>query len=417
MATRASDMVEPRHIERLRVEIVEAISAALAYPPFFDFRAGKLRSRPIDRAKVAEIEQFIGSANFAPIERASPSSPDIRRFIERLILRYLEVNPSLTTPGGARYLPIMRGQALRLAAETHRRLVSYLNGAERDFGARRQAASWASIKRGGRHAASDSDHSSRLLEAALRNPERGAASEPTPQAPKSASTSATASASAIRDPHSLPSISPFEAFTANARASSPNIPTDLADQPTGPLASITPPRAPSGSQTPMRELPPDLLNLYGAYLGDMEPEAPAPRRPAASPPASPAPVRMPPAPPAPQQPVVGPPPAPPVMPSLPSATPGDARGDQLIFWQLRYQLEAYVRLAARSYGLPGHGGDPASVLDELRLSGFVDEADLRIAEGVFALTDRVTAQGHATTADYRQALMLYLLYHRSHISA
>ena len=410
MAMRASEIVEPRHIERLRVEIVEAISAALAYPPFFDFRTGKLRSRPIDRAKVAEIEQFIGSANFAPIERASPSSPDTRRFIERLVLRYLEVNPSLTSANAARYLPIMRAQALRLTSETHRRFVAHLSGAERDFGARRQATSWASAKRGGRHPVSDTDHSSRLLEAAMRQPERGASGRAAPQALKSAPADATTPALVVNGPPSLPGIAPF---VVNPRAGSPAIPADLADQPTGPLASVAPSRAQSSEQAPMRELPPDLLNLYGAYLGDMEPEAHAYNRTAPSPPARPAPVRMPPAPQPPPHSIASPPPDPGGMPIV---APADAHGDQLIFWQLRYQLEAYVRLAARSYGLPGHGGDPASVLDELRRSGFVDEADLRIAEGVFALTDRVTAQGHATTADYRQALMLYLLYHRSHVS-
>ena len=214
MAMRASDIVEPRHIERLRVEIVEAISAALAYPPFFDFRTGKLRSRPIDRAKVAEIEQFIGSANFAPIERASPSSPDTRRFIERLILRYLEVNPSLTTANAARYLPIMRAQALRLTSETHRRFVAHLSGGERDFGARRQAASWASAKRGGRHSASDTDHSSRLLEAAMRQPERGASGRAAPQALKSAPADATAPAPVVSGPPSLPGICPFRGKSA-----------------------------------------------------------------------------------------------------------------------------------------------------------------------------------------------------------
>lgn len=415
MATRASDLIESRHIERLRVEIVEAISAALAYPPFFDFRTGKLRTRPIDRAKVVEIEQFIGSANFTPLERSSPSSPDTRRFIERLILRYLEVNPSLATQNASRYLPTIRAQALRLATETHRRFVTHLSGGDRDFGARRQAASWASVKRGGRHAASDSDYSSRQLEAALRQPERGAPSGikskgVKPPAPKSAAGDVAISSGIVSG---LVNIPPFEEFVANARANAPTIPTDLADQPTGPLASVAPPRASSGGQAPMRELPPDLLNLYGDYLGDLEPAAPIRSQPAPPPPAQPAPIRMPPAP-HPPQPIVNLPPAPSTMPS---ASPADAHGDQLIFWQLRYQLEAFVRLAARSYGLPGHGGDPASVLDELRRSGFVDEADLRIAEGVFALTDRVTAQGHATTADYRQALMLYLLYHRSHVNA
>jgi hypothetical protein len=143
----------------------------------------------------------------------------------------------------------------------------------------------------------------------------------------------------------------------------------------------------------MRELPPDLYQLYGDYLNDMEPEAPV--RPAPRPPAPPPAAR--------QQPPTAP-------------TDANARNDQLIFWQLRYQLEAYVRRAARSYGVPHQGSDPATVLDELRRSGFVDEADLRIAEGVFALTDRVTAQGHATEQEYRQALMLYLLYHRSHLN-
>jgi hypothetical protein len=418
MATRASDLVEPRHIERLRVEIVEVISTALAYPPFFDVRTEKLRTRPIDRAKVAEIEQFIGSANFTPIEQASPSSPDTRRFIERLILRYLEVNPSLTTPSGIRYLPIMRSQASRLAAETHRRFIAYLNGIEREFGSRKQAASWASIKRGGRHSHSDGDHNSRLLEAALRKPEHGAPSGAKPQASKSAPADATVPSSAIIGPHSLPGsvpVAPFEAIKANAHPGVPNIPADLADQPTGPLAVVTPPRASNGERTPMRELPPDLINLYGAYLGDLEPDAPVSSRPALEPhPQQPAPIHMPAAPQPPPHPIAS---SLPASSTTPATSPADARGDQLIFWQLRYQLEAYVRLAARSYGLPGHGGDPASVLDELRRSGFVDEADLRIAEGVFALTDRVTAQGHATTADYRQALMLYLLYHRSHINA
>jgi hypothetical protein len=98
-----------------------------------------------------------------------------------------------------------------------------------------------------------------------------------------------------------------------------------------------------------------------------------------------------------------------------AADPEAGRNDLLIFWQLRYQLEAYVRRAAYSYGVANRTGDPASVLDALRTSGFVDEADLRIAEGIFALTDRVTARGYASIDDYQESLMLYLLYHRSHL--
>ncbi|HEY7342787.1 MAG TPA: hypothetical protein VH591_18070, partial [Ktedonobacterales bacterium] len=89
--------------------------------------------------------------------------------------------------------------------------------------------------------------------------------------------------------------------------------------------------------------------------------------------------------------------------------------DQMVFWQLRYQLEAYVRRAAESYGLSYNGSDPSAVLDALRQSGFVDEADLRIAEGILALTDRVTRSSNVAMEDYRQAFLLYLLYHRSHL--
>lgn len=407
MAMRAGDMVETRQLERLRVEIIEAISSAMAYPPFFDFRTGALRTRPIDRTKVAEIEQFMGSANFSPIERASPSSPDTRKFIERLLLRYVEVNPSLNSPGAARYLPLIRAQARKLGADTHRRFVAYLNGTERDFGARRQAATWASPRRGGRSSTVDLAHSGRMLETVLQQP-RPATRRPdgTSRGSKSAPTDLTAPAQAVAG-ISLPSGDiPLPIFSSSVHAPSPTPHSNLPDQPTGPLAAVAQPRrAPAGGPVNMREVPQDLLNLYGDYLGDIEPAPPGRRQPV--PPAQVQPARAP-----------APPPPVPGVPQAPIGTPPpDARGDQLIFWQLRYQLEAYVRLAARSYGLPGHGGDPASVLDELRRSGFVDEADLRIAEGVFALTDRVTAQGQATTADYRQALMLYLLYHRSHISA
>jgi len=87
-----------------------------------------------------------------------------------------------------------------------------------------------------------------------------------------------------------------------------------------------------------------------------------------------------------------------------------------VFHQLRFQIEGYVRKAARSYGLPDLPGDPTHVIEALRGSNLVDESDLRMAEGVLALADRVIAEGEASLRDYRQALMLYLLYHRSHLA-
>ena len=78
-------------------------------------------------------------------------------------------------------------------------------------------------------------------------------------------------------------------------------------------------------------------------------------------------------------------------------------------------LGAQELFDCRGLRIQTRSDDPSGVLDALRRSRYVDEADLRLAEGILALTDRVTAAGEATLPDYRQALMLYLLYHRSHL--
>jgi hypothetical protein len=411
MAARMTEL-EPRVIERLRAELAELIAASVAYPPFFDFRANRLITRPIDRARMDEIQRFLSSVNFAVLERADVTSAETRRFLERLIVRYLEVNDGMRSRYAVRLLPRMRALAPRVAAEAQRRATGYLNGVVPDFGARRQTVSWAnSSHRAVPRSGEERERATRVLESALLQ-RPGAPADPAPIIGQARPPAASAPDPWRGQPDGLtipvpatgfapssPGASPYSAFgdvgaRSNGGAPAPGYPpARLADQPTGPLA--TPPASPAGqaNRAGMRELPPDLYQLYGDYLNDMEPEAPV--RPAPRPPAPPPAAR--------QQPPTAP-------------TDANARNDQLIFWQLRYQLEAYVRRAARSYGVPHQGSDPATVLDELRRSGFVDEADLRIAEGVFALTDRVTAQGHATEQEYRQALMLYLLYHRSHLN-
>jgi hypothetical protein len=419
MAARMSEL-EPRLIERLRADLAERIATSVAYPPFFDFRANHLVTRPIDRARMEEIQQFLRSVNFGPIERAEVTSIETRRFIERLIIRYIEVNEALRGRYAAQYLPRLRALAPRLATETQRRAIGYINGAVPDFGARGQVVSWASVsRRDARRSAEERDRATRMIEAALLQ-RSGASSAssvgmaaapvaPPPAAPPDPwhglPNDVTTPVPATGFPYSSPGASPYEAFAERGYASSTPS-ARLSEQPTGPLAIPPSSAAAHAPRTSMRELPSDLYQLYGDYLNDMEPEAPV-RMP---PPSSPPNIR----PPEPIAPISAPTPS--AAPRSDAPTSANARNDQLIFWQLRYQLEAYVRRAARSYGVPFQGNDPANVLDELRRSGFVDEADLRIAEGVFALTDRVTAQGHASEQDYRQALMLYLLYHRSHLN-
>jgi hypothetical protein len=384
--------LRPAQMERLRGEIAEVLTAHYAYPAFFDFRAGYSAMRPVDRAKREEVDHFLRSVNFSALERTDITSPELRRFLERLLLRYIEVNPSLRGQRLSRRLPALRTHAARLAAEMQRGLVAHLDGKAPAFGAPRQHPSWVVSSARGRQDG-EGEHNTRVLEALLvRRDDAPATQEHSPPAsagqwgrsladatiPVSATTGAPAGPATLS--------APFAAFGAS---------NGIAEAPTGPLG---PPPA-RGSAGP-RSLPPDLMNLYGDYLRDMQPEMEAP-------PPSP-PVSIPPR-------VSAPPPRSVPAMSAPAPAASDGRSDKLIFWQLRYQLEAYVRRAAKSYGVQVSSGEPAGVLDALRRSGFVDEADLQLAEGILAITDRVTAAGTATTDDYRQALMLYLLYHRSHL--
>lgn len=457
--------LDQRQLERLRVELGEVLAAHVAYPPFFSYRTAQSMVRPLDRMKREEIDQYVRSVNFAPIERVDVTSPEVRRFLERLVLRYIEVNPALSSARLKRRLPDLRSRAPRIAAEVHRGLLAFLAGQPTSFGTRRPTPAWSGPAAQPHHLRQDREHNTRVLEAILVRKVSGAlpAREPPPAArparpPAPAKPAAPAPFSPVRSwpnssdltvpvpAHGMASPGPHSPFaglevgaqsdvfgatsSAGAIGSSGtssvfDASDSISDSPTGPLIAAQPPaskphafgaESPAGvasSAAAVRELPPDLVQLYGDYLRDMEPEAvedtpvdsPMTAAPAMNLAASSAPAAA-------TNGHAGPP--------LPVPRPAEStstRSDKLIFWQLRYQLEAYVRRATRSYGVQTSSGDPSGVIDSLRQSGFVDEADLRIAEGILALTDRVTAGEAPTIEDYRQALMLYLLYHRSHLGS
>ena len=120
MAARMSEL-EPRTLERLRADLVELMAATVAYPAYFDFRANHLVTRPIDRARMEEIQRYLSSVNFTPLERADVSSAETRRFIERLVARYTDVNEGIRSRYSGRYLPRLRAMAPRVADEAQRR--------------------------------------------------------------------------------------------------------------------------------------------------------------------------------------------------------------------------------------------------------------------------------------------------------
>ena len=468
--------LDTRQMERMRLALVDALCAHFASPPFFDPRQGSERVRPLDRASLDAISQFIHAVNFSPLDAVEVSSNEVRRFLEGVLLRYLNVNPAFKTPRQARYLPALRARAPRLAADIHRGLAAALDGKAPGFGAAPRKSSWMEGRERARKIAQeDYERSSRILEAAMirsriddysntgfvpqaepanvarRPPE--ATARPAPAEDQWLNSSAarpstggdqwlnSTTSNDLTVPVSATGFAAaINALGVNATSAQPTAAPPAAthrgssDHPTSPMPTKSVPQR-NGTISP-RELPEDLYELYGEYLQDMQPDttinpvipaqpSPLPPPPAQgysqshpqSQPAIPRAGATPAA--APWQSAPNAPPIPPARPPQPQPNGQPANpsthSDQMVFWQLRYQLEAYVRRAAESYGLSYNGADPSSVLDALRQSGFVDEADLRIAEGILALTDRVTRASTVAMEDYRQAFLLYLLYHRSHL--
>ena len=96
----------------------------------------------------------------------------------------------------------------------------------------------------------------------------------------------------------------------------------------------------------------------------------------------------------------------------PAPASSKSRNDRVIFQQLREQLMQAMQNAGRSYGLATIPDDPAGLLALLRQHNSVDEGDLRLAEGILALCSRIISEDRADIDDYRQAMTLYLLFHR-----
>lgn len=417
MGARLAEL-HPRDIARLRAELGEVIAARFAYPPFFDFRSSQMRTRPINEVKRQEIASFVQSVMLDPVARAEVESPETLRFFEALLLRYIELNGDLAR-GGVRWrLTSMRADARRAASEVQQKLVAYAGGTPGDFGAPRPMASWSASDRRKKPNWDRIQKNTELLQAAIGRPNGTAGSQGVSPSANGFGARASLAGGAgaagreswadapmdgtgpLRAQRPGGSQSPYAGLESGSQSAMFAGSSDLiySDQPTGhqPIVGL-------GNPAP-RELPPDMLQMYSEYLRDL-PSASSPTgaRPAAPSSRDGDAGREPPS---------WPPPMGAVFPASP---PGDGKNDAMVFDQLRHQLDAYIRLAARSYNVRVRGGDPAHAIDALRRSGHVDEADLRIAEGIFALADRVCQTGTATLDDYRHAFTLYLLYHRPRI--
>jgi hypothetical protein len=91
-------------------------------------------------------------------------------------------------------------------------------------------------------------------------------------------------------------------------------------------------------------------------------------------------------------------------------------GDVMIFSQLQHQISTWVKMAAISHQIDLTGRDAAELVAELRRAAALDEAELQVIESLISICQRVAATKHATIEDYKQAMMLYVLHHRSRLA-
>jgi hypothetical protein len=135
-----------RQLERLKSELAEVIIAHFCYPSFLDYRLNILRTRPVDRRKRQEVWAYVNSVNMNALSSMDAASMEFRRFVERVFLRYIEMNRGLIGATSARQVTAVRARVPQLAVQVARGLVDYLTVSEASsFGRARPIESWAML--------------------------------------------------------------------------------------------------------------------------------------------------------------------------------------------------------------------------------------------------------------------------------
>src|ERR1051326_1986513 len=138
-----------RQLERLKSELAEVILANVCYPAFLDYRMNTLRTRPVDRRKRQEVWAYVSGVNFNPLANMDVSSMDFRRFVERVFLRYIDLNRALVATASARQIAAVRARVPQLAMSVARGLADYLVLSEAStFGQARLLESWGVARTG-----------------------------------------------------------------------------------------------------------------------------------------------------------------------------------------------------------------------------------------------------------------------------
>ncbi len=135
-----------RQIERLKSELAEVIITHLCYPSFFDYRLDALRTRPVDRRKRQEVWNYINALPFGPLSPEDVGTIEFRRFVERVFLRYIEINRGLIGAISTRRVTVARSRVSELAATVIKDLSDFLTvGDSSTFGLARPVEPWGKV--------------------------------------------------------------------------------------------------------------------------------------------------------------------------------------------------------------------------------------------------------------------------------
>jgi hypothetical protein len=449
------NQLPPTEVARLKAELAETLIAHFCYPRFYDYRAGGLRTRPVDRAKRQEVWQYLNAVDFNVWGRVDVDSPDFQRQVERLLIHFVQRNRSFFGEQGRKRMIDVRALITHCSTALADGLRGHLRGqaATPPFGTPRPVFSWA----GARGASAPDLSWEQVLNGTMQlqqqlqevRGEIASGVQATPEAQTARSTGVpsrrTRTArpmSTAGGPRSNGSGAHEEESTGWPGAAGRKGPL-IAGEIRYPLASGetgrpgSPPGSGSGSaytslpdasptlplplrkpdQTPV--IPPTPVETSSPLRARRSRSAEIPAA-TQAPPSGPLPRAL-------SQPIAYVAAAIPARPSQPLAPVGSAElsvqqaesataltsdEDVVIFEQMRLQLVVWLRVEAVHAGIELGEQGALQLVEALRQQDGTDTTRLQIVSTLLGVCDQVLSCGHATLFDYKQAMMFYLMHTR-----
>ncbi|HET8914053.1 MAG TPA: hypothetical protein VFN23_21450 [Ktedonobacteraceae bacterium] len=405
----------PAEIARLKAELAETIIANFCYPRFLDYRSNTLRMRPVDRSKRQEVWLYLSSVDFTLWNRVDLMAPELQYQIERLFIQFVQRNRSFFGEQGRKRMGDVRMLITSASGSVVDGLRGRISGQSSKtglaFGSPRSVVSWAApgVSEKPDLTWEQIANATMLLQQQLQEvrgeikstpvadqrPAVGAAAAQTPRRvspgrlgragisePEVVSTGARVNVN-TRSPQSGPlpptqvapaaRVAPANPVSSPAwqSAAAPTPTRPEADQPTAaqPVLSRNENTAwPAEVSTPVKPRGLPLPNTSKALST--------------------------------------------TNPRMDAAPVGAHDEDVAIFEQMRQQLVVWLRVEAVRAGLDITGLGPAQLLELLRQDEHLDETRLQVVSTLLDLASQVIQNRSASSLDYKQGLMLYLMHTR-----